>query len=207
MSSSSKLTLLLLVWTLPGLECLPIVLSDNRVVDLSDFQEFTLTETPGLGYCPTLSFQQAWIRHLPDDSYIVQYAVVEQGTEGIDKCQYSYRTYEGCTWANWDNNYWSWEDSEYVCPPECPVIHTLAPRTLTDSEVQRVLDLFSSLTIESRYLDGTCWDYCAFQDASWDDFTQSNDLGLGCTMGYVEALSDEDWVAIRELLEDLRVEN
>ncbi len=148
----------------------------------TDFEEFLYTQQRGDGFCPALgSVFSARIR--PAGSFFaLDMTVVGTGEVGSSACL------PGVT------------DPQDVCLVARPL--TPVPTLLTPNEVERMLDLFASITL-SEQPDPSCVDPipepCVTNVASWDDVEAADRL---CQLS--ERLLPADAAALVDFLDELR---
>jgi hypothetical protein len=148
---------------------------DQQTVDFSDFGVFTYEQGPGLGFCPVL---QSTFRAEVTSGYtgVYSYAtsILRSAQNGVDSCV---ATIDGCR--------------EEV---------RLPVRTLTGAELDRLLDAFAAVEVESE-ADPECEDVaidpCRILRYSWDSF-QATDFTCSAPR-----LRDSEAHRIRLLIEEL----
>jgi hypothetical protein len=188
---SSCLTVLLAI---SGLRCSSVE-PEVREVDLSDFREFEFSQGVYFGGCYDGDDRDysVWIRRQDDGSYTVEFSAVEDYGES------SLWWEDVDSWGNsTGRTELSYYQGEIIVPAQ-------PPRTLTDAEVQRVLEVFRSLTIHSVMTDGNCWDFCKFLTPRWDDFQpETQEVVPGCEVERIDVLDSADLAEIIDLLDELR---
>ncbi len=141
--------------------------SDTK--DLSDFKSFTFTQSPGLGFCPLGDSVYCASIDLNEDTgeYIIQISFQNNG-DGTDPfCEPEFGEFES------------------FCDIDCGPILRLAPRPMTETEVESMMEAFSSLTFRVGP-DPICQcvaiDPCLIRNFTWDevksDDFQCTSLGL-----------------------------
>ena len=127
--------------------------------DLSDFDQFRLTYSPGFGFCPQIGdVFEAAITRQADGDYRLELSTLVIGGPG-DPCLF-----------------------DFIGNVECATIEELTPRDLEDDEVAEMLALFGNLGVylePHEICDCIAIDPCRIGNFSWDttdfsDFICSN---------------------------------
>ena len=146
--------------------------------DLSDFDQFRLTYSPGLGFCPQIGdIFEASITHEANGDYRVELSTLVIGGPG-DKCL-----------------------PGFIGNAECATIEVLTPRDLTNGEVAEMLALFGNLEIyleRHEICDCIAIDPCRIGNFSWDTTSFSDFI---CSNRRLAGSIDQD---IATFLESLR---
>jgi hypothetical protein len=158
--------------------CLPPIIVP-AVEDLSDFEEFTYSLGPALGFCPPDDgILRAELHRLSDDR-----VMLEMWT--FDDAEVFFECVEASEWSEWMD-----------CAVELP------PRELTPAEIERMNNLFRSVTVEQVLWFPLCIDPCVISVASWDGRELSDHKS--CAGGPYQALSYEQMDEIIAFFDSLR---
>jgi len=156
------------------------------VRDFSDFEEFEFTVLKALGICrPLESVYAAKIQKDEDGDYVLNISVFDDISDDEVYCA---QTIDPA------------RDEPARAP--CPVLRKLPARTMTDSKVEEMLDLFSRVHVEP-WINAPCLlavTYpCEIPRLMWDDYMVSF---FYCEYPRIGV----DGVAILEFLDSLRTD-
>src|SRR5262249_14246453 len=124
--------------------------------DRSNFERFTYSLTPALGYCPAVGAVQDAEIDRRGNAYLLKRAIIEIGTPGVDDCL-----------------------PGTVAGPPCLIARPGPCRILTDDEADRMHDTFAAITVWTA-ADSFCLfgveDPCRIVAARWDELQTTDYL-------------------------------
>lgn len=145
---------------------------------LADFEEFRLVRQPARGFCPPLdAVFSATLRGEDKKSVLFELAALREGPAGGEDCL-----------------------PGYVGPVSCAVVTPLPVRPLTEEEIQRVRQTFSSVIVHDQpdpICDEIILEPCLINRMRWDDFSVTDSICDG------PRLANASSAAVLELLEEL----
>jgi len=156
---------------------------ETPVRDESGFREFSYTQMPALGFCPsTEGVFGASITLQDDGSYVLAVSVVTGQEDSNGDC----------------------DEGSVVVLGACLQVEALPARSLSTSEAEQVLDAFREIKMVTTTFSGAiCIDPCVIPVFAWDEFS-TTPTPAGCITEPVELLDAATADHILAVLETLR---